>query len=178
METDSILIKVKSYRAKPYLSTLSAHRYVATPSSSDQESVSTLKTLPKNNWKATLSGDKGNGSLIIDNDPSTYWITEAESPVILIDLGGMQSFDAMTYTPQTAVAGQGMISKGKLEYSTDGKNWKQAGVFEFGNLVNDPSPRTFYLPSTIEGAVIRITPLEIEGGDSRKAIAEIDLLSK
>lgn len=42
-----------------------------------------------------------------------------------------------TYTPQTAHFG-GMIEKGTIKVSDDGKTWKVLQQFEFGNLINDP----------------------------------------
>lgn len=35
-----------------------------------------------------------------------------------------------------------MMEKGILEISKDGKNWNEVKLFEFGNLINDPTTRT------------------------------------
>ncbi len=79
----------------------------------------------------------------------------------------------MAYTPQTVYNG-GMMSKGLIETSTDGKNWIKADTFDFGNLINDPSKRMHYLKQTITARYIRITASEITGQDQSLTIAELD----
>lgn len=38
-----------------------------------------------------------------------------------------------------------MIVKGAVKISDDGKTWKTAGAFEFGNLKNDPEPAATFI---------------------------------
>ena len=80
----------------------------------------------------------------------------------------------MAYTPQTAFGG-GMMSKGIIEVSTDGKKWEPVSAFEFGNLVNDPSKRSLYFKQAVKAHYVRVTAQEIAGNSQALTIAELDL---
>lgn len=62
----------------------------------------------------------------------------------------------LIYSPQRWKH-ENAISKGKIEVSEDGKKWINAGNWEFGNLVNDPSARKYLLEKPVKGQYIRIT---------------------
>ena len=111
-----------------------------------------------------------------DADPKTYWQTFLSNGNhhIAIDLGKKETLRGWIYTPQTKNA-EGMIAKGIIEISKDGQEWKEAETFEFGNLINDPSPRTHRFTNKIETQFIRITTTEISNNDKTAAIAEFDL---
>ena len=53
--------------------------------------------------------------------------------------------------------------------------WETVEQFEFGNLINDPTPRTIIFKRPVNARYVKIVALEIAGGDDKAAIAEIDL---
>jgi alpha-L-fucosidase len=87
--------------------------------------------------------DKHGAKLAFDADPKTYWQSNDNGAAqhISIDLGQQYNLTAFSYTPQKE-HGKGMMAKGVVRISNDGKNWSDAERFEFGNLINDPTKRT------------------------------------
>ncbi|MDE5719836.1 MAG: discoidin domain-containing protein, partial [Paramuribaculum sp.] len=65
--------------------------------------------------------------------------------------------------------------RGRISVSDDGATWREAGSFEFDNLINDPTPRTYILDKPVKARYVRIEALSAAGGDDTIAIAEIDL---
>lgn len=49
-----------------------------------------------------------------------------------------------------------MLVKGKILASNDGAAWQELGTFEFGNLKNEPTRRTFHLDNKTEAKFVRI----------------------
>lgn len=49
-----------------------------------------------------------------------------------------------------------MLELGKIYSSNDGSNWKLIDSFEFGNLINDPSTRTFKFKNPVNTKFIKI----------------------
>jgi alpha-L-fucosidase len=134
--------------------------------------------IAKKDWKPidVSSSQKNNDvSLAFDANLISFWQSDDKvvHHSIAIDLGKIYDLSAMVYTPQT-VKSDGMMQKGIVQYSDDGKDWKDVGVFEFGNLVNDPSPRTYRFHKTISTQYIRIKATEIAGDGKSVAIAELD----
>ena len=107
----------------------------------------------------------------------TYWQTEegAMPHFIAIDLGDNHTLKAMKYTPQT-FHGEGMMAKGIIQVSSDGKEWMTVESFEFGNLINDPSPRTHRFDNPVTTRYIRVEATEIAGNGASLAIAELDFI--
>ena len=97
---------------------------------------------------------------------------------IAIDLGQPVEIAELTYTPQTRVHGKGMMDRGRISVSDDGAKWREADTFEFGNLINDPTPRTHVLRAPVKARYVRIDALSTAGGDDSVAIAEIDIFGK
>lgn len=122
------------------------------------------------------SNDRFKPSYAIDADLTTFWTSDSTNLTFTIDLGKKQNVSGIIYTPQTTYYGQGMIEKGDVEVSDNGKNWKNAGTFEFGNLINDPTPRTYEFKKPLTARYIRIVPLTIAGSSKVVSIAEIDIL--
>ncbi|MGQ7870264.1 alpha-L-fucosidase [Sunxiuqinia sp. sy24] len=118
------------------------------------------------------------GTMAFDENSKTYWQSAGKgSHFLAIDLGQEQSLTGFVYTPQTANA-EGMIEEGLIKTSTNGKSWKTLETFKFGNLINDPTPRTHYFSVPTTTRFIRVESRAIAGGKSGAAIAEIDFLSK
>ena len=93
---------------------------------------------------------------------------------IALDLGEERTVSGFAYTPQTA-GPDGMMSSGCVEVSHDGKAWKKAAAFEFGNLVNDPSRRYCYFQSSVQARYIRVRATAAEAGSRSVAVSEIDI---
>ncbi len=140
--------------------------------------------IPKDTWSASLPQTAASADAAaelakaFDADPSTVWTAAAaELPVIEFDLGLTRTLSGLSYTPPTR-RGAGMISEGRVQYSTDGKKWLDAGTFEFGNLVNDPTRRFFTFPAPVNARYVRIEPRAKVSADADRpiSIAEIDFL--
>src|SRR5699024_8400345 len=99
--------------------------------------------IARGGWKVievSSEQDKTPARGAIDENPATFWHSRADGPVqfIKIDLGAEYLLSGFAYTPQRKSA-EGMLAKGNIQVSDDGQSWREAGSFEFGNLINDPS---------------------------------------
>ncbi|WP_205161227.1 alpha-L-fucosidase [Arenibacter catalasegens] len=142
--------------------------------------ASQLFGIIKKDWKVlgVDSVDEENaGQNAFDGDQNTYWSSEANSKVhyIDIDLGKEYAVTGFNYTPQTT-SSEGMIERGVVKISQDGKSWRNAEDFRFGNLKNDPTTRTLMFQSKLNTRYIRIESKEIAGNGKTAAIAELDFL--
>ncbi|MEE9361468.1 MAG: alpha-L-fucosidase [Cellulophaga sp.] len=110
-----------------------------------------------------------------DANKDTYWMSKAKagSHYITIDLGKNYTLKGFGYTPPKDNV-DGMIEKGTISFSDDAVKWGKTIDFEFGNLINDPSPRKKYFKEAIQSRYARITSKVIAGGKKAAAIAEID----
>ena len=124
---------------------------------------------------ADTEADKHEAALAIDANPLTYWKSNATGArhTLTIDFGERLSLNGFIYTPQTE-NGEGMIAKGRLSVSDDGKTWRPIETFELGNLINDPSPRAVRFKAPSEGRYVKLESMEIAGGSRVAAIGEID----
>ena len=116
-------------------------------------------------------------ALAFDASPRTYWQSKrsAGPHYIAIDLGTEQSLRAMVYTPQT-VHGDGMMAQGILQVSVDGERWNTVESFVFGNLINDPTPRSHHFTQPVTTRYIRIEATGVAGDGKSLAIGELDFL--
>ena len=112
-----------------------------------------------------------------DAKPNTYWLSKStgSSHYLSIDLNEAYMLNGFTYTPQNDNS-EGMIEKGIIKISQDGKSWKVFEEFEFGNLINDPSPRRHYFDKPIKTRYVMIQSDVIAGNGKSAAIAELDFL--
>jgi alpha-L-fucosidase len=112
-----------------------------------------------------------------DADNNTWWQTNGINlpQSIAVDLGKSYTLKSFAYTPQNKIRG-GMMASGNIKVSDDGKSWKDAGSFTFGNLVNDPTTRTFNLPKAVTARYVRIEATALEGEGKFLTIAELDFL--
>lgn len=111
----------------------------------------------------------------IDANPRSFWAAEMPGAWIAFDLGKKNELRGFSYTPQTAAYGKGMIEKGTISVSDDGKKWRKVDTFEFGNLINDPVTRTHWFKKPVKARFVRIDAVEIAGDSKEAAIAEFDL---
>ena len=136
--------------------------------------------LTKQNWKlveASSETKRNPATAAFDAKPATFWRSEEGSlpQFITIDLGAKETLNGFAYTPQTRNS-EGMMAKGILKVSDDGKNWKAVESFEFGNLINDPTKRYHYFKKPVSARYVRIEATEIAANGKVVAIAELDLL--
>ncbi|MGC4233065.1 MAG: alpha-L-fucosidase [Niabella sp.] len=140
-------------------------------------------SIAKIDWKIvetdSEAGTRRKADFAIDENRYTWWQSkEATSGhFITIDLGKGYDLNAFAYTPQKQNS-RGMMAKGTIEVSNDGQIWQNAGSFEFGNLINDPSTRKYFFSKPVMGRYVRIAATEIAGGDNTLAIAELDFFEK
>lgn len=111
-----------------------------------------------------------NGKAAFDEDIATVWVASEEEPALTINFSSALPVGSVEYTPQRSA--KGAVSKAKIEVSSDGKNFEEIAVWEFGNLKNDPMTRLFVFPKEIILSCVRITPIETVDSDPA-AIAEI-----
>ena len=142
--------------------------------------ASTTVGLVKKDWKlveVSSQLQRRTAGHAFDANNRTFWQSEEsdEPHFITIDLGSQKSVSAMIYTPQT-IHPEGMIARGDIMISNDGENWETATQFVFGNLINDPTPRTHRFGKTVEARFIKIVTTEISNNSKSAAIAEIDFL--
>jgi len=132
----------------------------------------------KENWKllnASSESDRHVASKAFDADYDTWWQSDNNGlpQSISIDLGKTYILKSFAYTPQSRLR-SGMMAKGVIKVSDDGKSWTDAGSFAFGNLVNDPTTRTYNFPKKITARYVRIEATALEGKGNAVTIAEID----
>ena len=132
----------------------------------------------KKDWKlmgVSSETDKHAGRMAFDADARTYWKSaDGKDQSITIDMGAPKKINGFIYTPQTRNQ-EGMIAKWRVEVSRDGKKWRDAGIYEFGNLINDPTPREQKLSKTAGGRYVKFTALETAADSPCATIAEIDV---
>lgn len=135
----------------------------------------------KKNWKLlTSNNEQANhtGAMAIDAKKETYWLSNDDGQhQFAVDLGSNHNLTGFVYTPPTNFA-DGMLEKGVLQTSNDGKNWKDIETFGFGNLINDPTPRTHYFKNVISTKYVQLKAITIAGNKKTLAIAELDFLEK
>lgn len=136
--------------------------------------------LTKKDWKLvgkSSETDRNPATAAFDAKSRTYWRSqEGKCPFyIAIDLGAAQTLNGFAYTPQIRNS-EGMMAKGVIKVSDDGKNWKEAERFEFGNLINDPTKRYHYFKNPVTTRYVRIEATEIAANGKVVTIAELDLL--
>jgi alpha-L-fucosidase len=136
----------------------------------------------KKDWKLLNSDSespKQTAAMAFDAKKQSYWLSNENSDQhqIAIDLGHVHELTGFIYTPPTDFA-DGMLEKGVLQISNDGKTWQDAETFGFGNLINDPTPRTHYFKKAISAKYIQVKATAIAGNKKALAIAELDLLEK
>jgi alpha-L-fucosidase len=93
---------------------------------------------------------------------------------LAIDLGKSENLAGFAYTPVGRQA-KNMVVEGIIQTSDDGRRWKEADGFMFGNLVNDPTPRYHYFKKPLEARYVRILPGKIATNGTIEETGELDL---
>lgn len=134
--------------------------------------------IPKLAWQlqsVSSTMDGKNGREAFDEQDDTYWLSKATGPSqeLVVDLGADYSIAAFSYTPQRKNA-EGMMQSGAISVSRDGTHWEDTESFEFGNLINDPSTRTYRFKSVKNARFVKIASAVVAGNGKSLAIAELD----
>lgn len=115
IETDALRFRLLQSRAMVAISKMSAHYSHWSPFYGNPFDIPELQEYDKNAWR-----------------------TEGNSNVLV--LGGQRRLGGIVYNPAVGKSESGIVS-GVVSISDDGLSWTEVSSFEFGNLVNDPSPR-------------------------------------
>ena len=115
METDALRFRLLQSRAMVAISKISAHYSHWSPFYGNPFDTPELQDYDKNAWR-----------------------TEGNSNVLVF--GGQRRLGGIVYNPAAGKSESGTVS-GVVSISDDGLSWTGVSSFEFGNLVNDPSPR-------------------------------------
>ncbi len=133
----------------------------------------------KSNWKllevSSSQPDKA-GEEAFDNNPATYWqsATAATYPhFFAIDLGAVHILTGFAYTPQIENR-EGMMERGTLYMSKNGKKWRKITGFEFGNLINDPTTRSLTFDKPVQTRFVKVVAESGAGGSEKVAVAEVE----
>lgn len=133
----------------------------------------------KKGWKVlNVSSEdaKHKAGEALDENINSYWMTkEGKGPhYISIDLGKTETVSGFAYTPQKQHA-KGMMERGTVLISSDGKKWKEVESFTFGNLINDPEKRYHYFQQAVTARYVRIQATAIAADENVLSVAELDL---
>lgn len=98
-----------------------------------------------------------------------------EAKYLTIDLGKTHELNGLSYAPKKGKAFKGGVTQGVVKVSEDGKQWRVAENFEFGNLVNDPTKRFHYFKKAVSARYVRIETA-VMAQDITLGVEDIDLL--
>lgn len=134
--------------------------------------------LAKKAWTLVgLSSEAANhgAANAFDSNSKTFWMSNSGArSYIAIDLGAKHELAGFAYTPQSE-GSKGMMTKGELKISDDGKSWSLVEPFSFGNLINDPTKRYHYFKDAVSSRYVKIEITQTAEDVDAVSIAEIDL---
>lgn len=130
METDALRFRLLQSRAMVAISKISAHYSHWGPFYGNPFDTPEMQDYDKNAWR-----------------------TEGNSNVLV--LGGQRRLGGIVYNPAAGKSESGIVS-GVVSISDDGLSWTEVSSFEFGNLVNDPSPRYVHFHNPVGCRYLRI----------------------
>ena len=130
METDALRFRLLQSRATVAISKISAHYSHWSPFYGNPFDTPELQEYDKNAWKT-----EGNLNVLV--------------------LGGQRRLGGIVYNPAAGKSESGIVS-GVVSISDDGLSWTEVSSFEFGNLVNDPTPRYVHFHNPVGSRYLRI----------------------
>lgn len=130
METDALRFRLIQSRAMVAISKMSAHYSHWSPFYGNPFDTPELQEYDKNAWRK-----EGNSNVLV--------------------LGRQRRLGGIVYNPAVGKSESGIVS-GVVSISDDGLSWTEVSSFEFGNLVNDPSPRYVHFHNPVGGRYLRI----------------------
>ncbi|MCK5834649.1 MAG: alpha-L-fucosidase [Lentisphaeria bacterium] len=142
--------------------------------------------LAKQGWKVTGPSHKNfEVEKAVDGDSKTFWHTDwtdkssIQPHRLTIELPNAQVLTGFTYLPrQDTRTASGMVEKGSIEVSLDGKKWIKVTDFTFGNLVNSPDERRKSFAKPVKARFVRFISLKGAENNPYAGAAEIGLLVK
>lgn len=130
IETDALRFRLLQSRAMVAISKMSAYYSHWGPFYGNPFDTPELQEYDKNAWK-----------------------TEGNSNVLVF--GGQRRLGGIVYNPAAGKSESGIVS-GVVSISDDGLSWTEVSSFEFGNLVNDHSPRYVHFHNPVGCRYLRI----------------------
>ena len=129
----------------------------------------------KKNWIAVgdTADEKMKAENAIDANPNTFWNSGKGKPEFTVDLKTIKKITGFIYTPPVNFK-EGLIEKGIIKVSKNGKSWKTIMTFNQGNLINDPTPRTTRFNKVVKARYVQIMMVSGAGGSRSATVAEID----
>lgn len=136
--------------------------------------------LIKKSWKlldVSSQNNRNKAEFAFDANPITFWQSSEDAlpQNIAIDFGKTENIQALVYTPPISRR-LGLMAKANIQISNDGKSWQTVEAVEFGNLINDPSPRTHQFKKSVSTRFVRLEVIGIEGNSKSVSISELDFL--
>ena len=98
---------------------------------------------------------------------------DASDRSIAVDLGRELTLKGFAYTPQKTDS-EGMMERGTVWISRDGKDWQKAEDFTFGNLINDPMKRYHYFRKPYTARYVKIEQTAAAANSGYASMAELD----
>lgn len=130
METDALRFRLIQSRAMVAISKMSAHYSHWSPFYGNPFDTPELQEYDKNAWRK-----EGNSNVLV--------------------LGRQRRLGGIVYNPAVGKSESGIVS-GVVSISDDGLSWTEVSSFEFGNLVNDPSPRYVHFHNPVGSRYLMI----------------------
>lgn len=130
METDALRFRLLRSRAMVAISKISAHYSHWSPFYGNPFDTPELQEYDKNAWRK-----EGNSNVLV--------------------LGGQRRLGGIVYNLAVGKSESGIVS-GVVSISDDGLSWTEVSSFEFGNLVNDPSPRYVHFHNPVVSRYLMI----------------------
>lgn len=132
----------------------------------------------KSGWTVLTCGSEQDGheaSKAIDENPDTYWLSEKDAAdrSIAVDIGRELTLKGFAYTPQKTDR-EGMMERGMVWISRDGKDWQKAEDFTFGSLINDPMKRYHYFRKPYTARYVKIEQTAAAANSGYASMAELD----
>ncbi|MGW9685728.1 alpha-L-fucosidase [Flagellimonas sp. 2504JD1-5] len=135
----------------------------------------------KKDWNVVKvsSGNSGEAAKLIDDNPETFWATDAEGKQpseVIVDLGKAHELSGFTYWPIQERWSFGIIMEYEFFVSTDNRSWKRVSKGEFSNVVNNPIEQTIHFDAT-KGRFIKLRATKVAGEDTRASFGEIGIIT-
>ncbi|WP_405383063.1 alpha-L-fucosidase [Maribacter sp. LLG6340-A2] len=126
----------------------------------------------KSNW-IVLNASKSLSQKVIDEDRTTYWKSKEEDEnSVIIDFGDELTVSALTMSPPTKAAKDGLVLRYRYLGSTDNKNWDLLAEGEFSNIYNNPIQQIIDIEGSPSIRYLKFVAVETVGNEEM-VIAEI-----
>ncbi len=128
-------------------------------------------------WKARDSeGRVEEPARVLDGNIRSHWISKEAAPgthSLTIDMRREYLISGFTYVP---AAPEAFIESYDVMIRRDGESWEPIHRGSFGNIRNDPGPRTVFFDNAFKARYMRLSNLVAPGGLTMVGAAEIEVL--